>query len=315
MNLCKIQNIKKWPLNKEFAFTIIDDTDYSTIENVKPIYEYLKRKNIKTTKTVWVYPSRNTFTGQTIQDNDYLEFLLKIESEGFEIQLHNVGSGNFKRNEIIQGFNIFKKTFDRYPTLQINHSSNPDNIYWGYKRYGIILRFLVKLFKGKTRRFYGDEIEKDYFWGDLSKKHIKFIRNRVFNGINTLNYDPLMPFKEKNKKYSNYWFSSSDGHTVEEFNNLINKKNIDKLKNKNGLCIVYTHFACGFLEQNGEINRTFKENIDYLASQNGWFTPASEILNYLLKSRGNSNVNVFYINLLDLKWLSNRIIKKIKYRR
>ena len=69
----------KWPLNKEFAFTIIDDTDNSTVENIKPIYEFLKSKNIKTTKTVWVYPSRNTFTGQTIQDNEYLEFLLKIE--------------------------------------------------------------------------------------------------------------------------------------------------------------------------------------------------------------------------------------------
>ncbi len=52
-------NNVKWPLNKEFAFTIIDDTDNSNLENVETIYEYLKSKNIKTTKTVWVYPSRN----------------------------------------------------------------------------------------------------------------------------------------------------------------------------------------------------------------------------------------------------------------
>ncbi len=168
---------------------------------------------------------------------------------------------------------------------------------------------------GKTRRFYGDEIESDYFWGDLSKKHIKYIRNRVFNGINTLNYDPKMPFKEKNKKYSNYWFSSSDGHTVEEFNNLINKKNIGNLIKQNGLCIVYTHFAKGFLEPSGEISKIFKNNIDYLSSQNGWFVPASEILDYLLKSRGEIPLNVFYINLLDLKWLIERIKKRIKYGR
>ena len=305
----------KWPLNKEFAFTIIDDTDFSTIEKVRPIYEYLKRKNIKTTKTVWVYPSRNTFTGQTIQDNDYLKFLLKIESEGFEIQLHNIGSGNFKRNEIIKGLNTFKEIFNRYPLMQINHASNPDNIYWGYKRYGALLRFFIKLFMGKSRKFYGDEPESEYFWGDLSKKHVKYIRNRVFNGINTLKYDPKMPFIEKNKKYSNYWFSSSDGHTVEEFNNLIIKKNIDKLRNKNGLCIVYTHFACGFLEPNGEINTTFKENIDYLSSQNGWFVPASEILDYLLNSRREITLNNIYLNLLDLKWLIERIQKRIKYGR
>lgn len=305
----------KWPLNFEFAFTIIDDTDNSTIENVKPIYEYLRSKNLKTTKTVWVYPSRNTFTGQTIQDNDYLEFLLKIEREGFEIQLHNVGSGDFNRHEIIQGFNIFKKSFGRFPILHINHSSNKDNIYWGYKRFGTILRFLVKLFKGKTRRFYGDEIESDYFWGDLSKEHIKYIRNRVFNGINTLDYDPQMPYEEKNKKYSNYWFSSSDGHTVEEFNNLITKKNIDKLIKEKGLCIVYTHFACGFLEHNGEINKTFKKSIDYLSSQNGWFAPTTEILDYILNCRRKNKANFFYINFLDLKWLLERIVKKLKYGR
>jgi hypothetical protein len=305
----------KWPLNKDFAFTIIDDTDYSTVENVKPVYDYLISKNIKTTKTVWVYPSQNKFTGQTIQDKDYLEFLLKLEREGFEIQLHNVGSGSFKRHEILQGFNIFKKTFGRYPTLHLNHSSNPDNIYWGYKRYGTILKFLIKLFKGKTRRFYGDEIESDYFWGDLSKSQIRYIRNRVFNGINTLKYDPNMPFIEKNKKYSNYWFSASDGHTIDEFSTLITIKNIDELIKENGLCIVYTHFACGFVGQNGDINKTFRENIDYLSSQKGWFAPASEILDYLLEKQKKNTVGFFYINLLDLNWLCDRIIKRIKFKR
>jgi hypothetical protein len=305
----------KWPLNKEFAFTIIDDTEFSTIENVKPVYDYLLSKDIKTTKTVWVYPARDSFKGQTIQDKDYLEFLLQMEREGFEIQLHNVGSGRFTRREIIEGFEIFKEKFGRFPSLHINHASNPDNIYWGYKRYGLILRFLIRILKGRKRSYYGDEIESDYFWGDLSKKHIRYIRNRVFNGINTLCYDPKMPFMEKSKRYSNYWFSSSDGHTIEEFNNLITKGNIDKLIKENGLCIIYTHFAFGFLEQNGEINRIFKENMDYLSKQNGWFVPATDILDYLLKIKGENFVNTFYINVLDLIWLVERAIKKIKYRR
>jgi hypothetical protein len=307
----------KWPLNKAFAFTIIDDTDNSTYENIRPIYEYLISKNIRTTKTVWVFPSRNPFfTGQTVQDKDYLEFLLNIEHKGYEIQLHNVGSGDFKRHETIKGYKIFKEKFGRYPTLHINHANNLENIYWGYKRYGTILRFLIKLFTGKTRSFYGDEIESDYFWGDLSAEHIKYIRNRVFNGINTLSYDPRMPFKEKKKKYSNYWFSSSDGHTVAEFNNLITKKNIDRLIKQNGLCIVYTHFAKGFLDQNGEVERTFKANIDYLSSQNGWFVPASEILDHLLNSKEKEEeVNSTYVNLLDLTWLFDRIVKKTKYGR
>jgi hypothetical protein len=306
----------KWPYNKDFAFTIIDDTDKATIQNITPVYDYLASKNLITTKTVWVYPSRDKYTGQTIQDEDYLSYHLKLERQGFEIQLHNVGSGIFKRDEIINGFTLFKEKLGRYPSMQINHASNRDNIYWGYKRHGIILRSLRKLFKGKTIRFFGDEIESDCFWGDLSKTHLRFIRNRVFNGINTLKYDPRMPFAEKkNKPYSNYWFSASDGGTVKEFNHLITKSNVDKLIQQKGLCIVYTHFAYGFVDTRGELNKTFKENIDYLSKQNGWFVPATEILEYLLSQKGKKSVGSIYINMLDIKWIIHKIIKKLQYAR
>ena len=200
--------------------------------------------------------------------------------------------------------------------MHINHSSNIDNIYWGYKRYGVLLKKLMKILKGKQRQFYGEELGSDQFWGDYSKKYIKFIRNRVFNGINTLKYDPQMPFKErKKKKYSNYWFSSSDGHTIEEFNDLTSKSNIEKLKTQKGLCIVYTHFAVGFTDSNGILNKTFKDNMEYLSKQNGWFAPASEVLEYLITQKKKDYTSGMYINILDLKWLLDRIKKKIKYGR
>ena len=65
----------------------------------------------------------------------------------------------------------------------------------------------MQIIEGSKKRFYGDEINSNYFWGDVAKEKIKFIRNRVFNGINTLKYDPKMPFREKRKIFSNYWFS------------------------------------------------------------------------------------------------------------
>ena len=305
----------KWPLNKDFAFTIIDDTDNATLQNIAPVYDHLRSKSFKTTKTVWVYPPKDSFVGDTIQDPDYLSFLLDLENHGFEIQMHNVGSGEFTRPKIIEGLNIFKESFGRFPSMHINHSFNPDNIYWGYKRFGIILKSLIKLFKGKSRLFFGDEKESTYFWGDLSKKHIKYIRNRVFNGINTLRMDPEMPYKEPNKPYSNYWFSSSDGHTLEEFNDITNNLNIDKLKKEKGLSIIYTHFASGFVDSEGQLNATFKKNMDYLSKQNGWFVPASEILDYLLSQKQNDNTNSLYINKLDFRWLFDRIKKRLKYER
>jgi len=301
-----------WPKKKEFAFTIIDDTDNSNINNIKPIYDYLTSKNIKTTKTVWVYPSRDRYTGQTLQNNNYYKFIKLLKSDGFDIQLHNVGSGNFSRTEIIKGLDEFKQKLGKYPNMHINHCSNADNLYWGHKRFGMILRKTMQIIEGSKKRFYGDEINSNYFWGDIAKEKIKFIRNRVFNGINTLKYDPKMPFREKRKIFSNYWFSSSDGHNLKQFNNLVTKSNIDKLKREKGLCIVYTHFASDFVDQQGKLDEIFKENINYLSKQNGWFVPANDILEYLLSQKKKDYVSSSYINKLDLRWLIDKIKKKYK---
>ncbi len=42
-----------WPEGKTFAFTIFDDTDRSTVENTKPVYDFLKANGLRTTKSVW----------------------------------------------------------------------------------------------------------------------------------------------------------------------------------------------------------------------------------------------------------------------
>jgi len=309
----------KWPLNKDFAFTIIDDTDNSTIQNIKPIYDFLHSKGILTTKTVWVFEPKDKFTGQCLKHKEYLAFIKDLINKGFEIQIHNVGSGDFTREEIIKGYEEFKEIIGSYPSMHINHASNSDNIYWGYKRFGAILKNIIKFRYGSKRRFFGDEGDSVYFWGDICKKHIKYIRNRVFLGVNTLKYDPKMPFIEKKKKYSNYWFSSSDGHTVEEFNNLISKKNIDSLKNKKGLCIVYTHFASGYIDEHGVLNSDFVANIEYLSKQNGWFVPASEVLDFLLSNKKENlkrkPISGLYLNVLDFRWLIERVVKKVRYKR
>lgn len=230
-----------WPNNKKFAFTIIDDTDDSFVDNIKPIYGLLNDLNIKTTKTVWVYPSRNMYIGYSLMDEDYYRFILDLRDTGFEIALHNVGSGAFYREEIISGIEVFKEKIGYYPKIQVNHGDNTDNLYWGSKRFVNPLKFVYKMFH--KEKFYGDEIGHPQFWGDINQQRIKYLRNHCFYGINTLKYDKYMPYKVKNKPYVNYFFSASDGDTVKEFINLTSKKNIDNLEKQGGLCIVYTHFG------------------------------------------------------------------------
>jgi hypothetical protein len=306
----------QWPEGKSFAFTIIDDTDNSTINNTKCIYELLHSCGLKTTKTVWVYKPRDSFVGDYLLQSEYLSYVKWLRSLGFEIQLHNVGSGSFERCEIIRGFEEFNNLLGNYPSMHINHSVNPDNIYWGNKRFGSFLRFFLNVFF-RQKMYYGDEIKSIFFWGDVCRKRIKYIRNRVFLNVNTLKCDPKMPFIEKKKVYSNLWFSSSDGHSITLFNDLTSERNINKLIKEGGCCIVYTHFASGFLNDDGTLNANFVKNIEYLSKQNGWFVPATQLLDYLalMKDENSSEpVSQLYLNFLDLRWLLERLFKKVKYK-
>ena len=88
-----------------------------------------------------------------------------------------------------------KKKIGYYPKIQINHASNYDNIYWGYKRFTNPIRYFYQKF---TKKIYlGDDFESSYFWGDINKDKIKYMRNHCFYGINTHKYDKIMPYKVK----------------------------------------------------------------------------------------------------------------------
>jgi len=307
--------LTKWPDGKSFAFAIFDDTDNATVENVSPVYELLSACHIKATKSVWIYPPRDHFAGECLEGNRYLDFIRLLQHRGFEIALHGVGSGEFCRDEIIKAINRFYELIGHYPYLHTNHARNYDSIYWGNKRFVPPLSWIYRLYQKQA--YLGDDIDSDYYWGDLSKKHIEYMRNRVFRGINTGRYDPWMPYRERAKEgCSNYWFSSSDGHTVKEFTDLISKKNIDRLETESGFSIVYTHFASGFSDENGLVNQEFRKNIIQLSKRNGWFVPVGELLDFLISEDKRGRRLSYYDSLaLDIKWIGDRIWKKWKYGR
>jgi len=79
-----------WPQGKRFAFTIVDDTDQSTVENVGPVYDFLSELGLRMTKTIWpiapLGPPRTV--GQPLEDPDYRRWVLELKDQGFEIALH-----------------------------------------------------------------------------------------------------------------------------------------------------------------------------------------------------------------------------------
>ena len=300
----------QYPENKKFAFTIFDDTDYATIKNIKPVYDLLKQLKIFTTKSVWVYPpdSTDTCTGLSLEDNEYLKFVKRLQKQGFEIALHNVGSGGNTREKIEKGINVFNEKIGHYPQVHVNHSRNPDNIYWGYKRFTWPLSFAYKMMT--KDRYYGEDKNSRHFWGDLHKKHIRFTRNLTVDNINTLRFNPNMPYREKTKeKYSNYYFSSTNGATMVEFNKNITPATIDNLEAEGGVCILYTHFACDFVDKKGNLDKTFEKTMKYIASKGGYYRPVGELLDHLLKvnPKAGKNIGYFQKQWMNFLWVMNTI--------
>lgn len=312
--------IMQWPNNKKFAFTIVDDTDEATVSNVKPVYDFIREAGLTTTKTVWAFPSRDEFGGETLSDEAYSDFILELASYGTEIAFHGAGSGNFNRAEILEALELFKELLGSYPGLYINHAFNSHNLYWGEKRFtvliGCIYRLMKQMLAMKDVPSLGEVEGSTNFWGDFAKREIKYIRNRVYTSLNTLDDDPYMPYIDTAKaKYSNYWFSSSDGYDLKTFLKLMSYKNIDQLEKERGCAIVYTHFAYGFVDQNSNLSEEFKDRIKYLASKDGWFAPASSILDYLKDTRGEDvYVNDFRSLMMDMDWIVKRIMRKILWR-
>lgn len=304
---------------KKFFFSIVDDTDDSTFENTKPIYDLLFEKGILITKTVWVYPPRDEpSSGDSLQRKEYLDFIKDIKSKGFEIGLHNVGSGNYTRNEILAGLEEFKEKLGEYPKIHINHSYNPDSIYGGYKRFNQPFKWLVKkMYPQYAGVFKGEEKNSKYFWGDKHKEIIRYNRNHEFDGLNTRRFDKYMPYNDPlRSEFSNYWFSASFAPNQLVFNHLVSKKALQKLQEQAGVCIIFTHL--GYYMKNGKIDEGFVERINWLSeNKNGIYLPVSQVLGKIVERRKEKGENPYPDIPRTAKFIMElrHLLTRVKYRK
>ncbi|MCD4727883.1 MAG: hypothetical protein K8R46_09490 [Pirellulales bacterium] len=122
-----------WPEGKRFAFTVFDDTDSATIENVQMVYSFLDDCGFQTTKSVWVSegdPKRGKHLGQTCDDSDYLRWLLELQAKEFEIAFHNCTWHGLPRGDIISALDKFAELFGHNPVTAANHTGVEESIYW-----------------------------------------------------------------------------------------------------------------------------------------------------------------------------------------
>jgi hypothetical protein len=298
-----------FPHGKKFAFTIFDDCDFGSVNNMSPVYSFLYDKGFLTTKSVWTLKGEiePIVGGSTCAEPDYLNWVRILEKQGFEIASHGATYHTAEREMTIKGYEKFYELFGKNPDTYAAHQGCAEGIYNGKFRVSGVNRLIYNLatrFR-YDKKYRGHIDNEKVFWGDICKEKIKYVRSFVFKDMNTLKQCPYMPYHDPSKPYVNYWFCSSEGAEVNSFNNTISENKQDRLEAEGGVCIMYTHLACGFYA-NGQLNERFSFLMDRLSKKNGWFVPVNQLLDYLIKVNGRKVITPSERKHLERKWLLNK---------
>jgi hypothetical protein len=298
-----------FPGGKRFAFTIIDDTDVATVDNVQPLYDLLHRLGFRTTKTVW--PLRwdegwSAFAGsETLDDAHYVEFVRTLQAQGFEIASHGARMESSNRQQTENGLARMQEVLGAVPRVYANHSFNQENVYWGPERVDIsLLRALYRRMMGARGRghFLGGVEGSAYWWGDLCRSHHEYVRNLTYTHVNVLDINPTMPYRDPRRPLVNWWFSAVDADNVEVFVERFNAAAIDKLEQAGGVCIVATHLGKQFV-RDGVVDPRVQRILEDIASRDGWLVPVGELLDCLrAQRRGAAEIPPHEWRMMQWRW-------------
>jgi hypothetical protein len=305
-----------WPSEHAFAFTIFDDTDWATVENVAPAYRFLAELGVRITKSVWPLrcDPKDHFAGQSLQDPEYLDFIRELKGNGFEIGYHGARAGDNPRSVTLEALDAFRDLIGHDPATYAQHAASVENIYWGARRVNIPVLGAAASRLHQHGRFYGECPDSKYFWGDLCRERIRYVRNYGFAQHDLFANDAWTPYHDASKSFVNYWFSSSAiGLRLTELDRQLTPQLLDDWERRGALIILNAHFGRG-LVCNGQVHPGFAEGMRRLAQRNGWFAPVAPILDYLRRQQTSSDLSASASLLLQARWARDMGIKVLRGR-
>jgi len=98
------------------------------------------------------------------------------------------------------------------------------------------LRWLLSTYAG-AHRCSGEDPASPYFWGDLCRERVRYIRLFRTRDANTLAANPSMPYFEAEKPYVRGWFSA----TKRSFRHVTSESVLVRLQREWGLCVLYQY--------------------------------------------------------------------------
>jgi len=308
-----------FPDGRRFAFTIMDDTDVATVANVRPMYQLLTDLGMRTTKTVWPVGcpegSKNFSSSETLDDPDYLAFVLELERTGFEIAYHGATMETSLRERTESAISRFVSLFQTPPRVYANHAYNRENLYWGVDRIDIgLLKFLYRRLTRQAQDHYqGHRPGSPWWWGDLASRHVRYARNLTFNEINLRRVNPTLPYRDPRRSLIPWWFSAADAEDVTAFNALLSNENQDRLEHQAGICIVATHFGKGFVTKGAVVPDT-EQLLRQLVRRRGWFVPVGTLLDWLVQQRVAGSLSAAEWRWMQWRWFGDLVARHIGVR-
>lgn len=308
-----------FPGGARFAFTIIDDTDEATVENVQPIYRLLESLGMLTTKTVWPVRceegSKNFGAAETLDDPRYRDFVVDLNRRGFEIAFHCATMESSQRERTVRALTRFVEMFGP-PRVHANHALNRESLYWGVDRLDdLILRAVYGAALGLPGDFYQGHVPGSAFWwGDLCAAQIEYVRNLTFEEINLRRVNPSMPYSDERRPYARWWFSASDAENADAFVELLSVGNQERLEVEGGVCIVATHFGKGFCV-NGGVRDDVRQLLVRLAKRRGWFVPVGPMLDELRARRTEGRLPPREWRRMQWQWARDLMLRRLATRR
>ena len=239
----------RWPYPCKWAFSLIDDNDFSTLQSARTVYDWCLARRIHPTKTVWLHEPRREcgaprgrvpIAGATLDDAAYLAYMQHLGGQGVELCLHDVSSANNLREEIVQGFARFEELFGSLPRVHVFHAYNCDHIYWGPQQYrSAWARAIVRRVAGPYE-YYGQQAGSPHYWSDVCRRMISYVRLYRTRRFNVLRCNPSMPYHLPDKPDVRLWFSASGSrrrlHRLDE-------RALDRLAREDGAFLLYSYSA------------------------------------------------------------------------
>jgi len=302
-----------FPGGKRFAFTILDDTDDATVENVRPVYDLLHELGMRTTKTAWPLDcpegSELYFAGATLQDAEYLAFVRELVERGFELAFHGATMETSDRERTLRGLRFLDERVGAPMAIHANHGQNRENLYWGAHRYrtaALRLPLLAAERIARRPRFDGHVANSPRFWGDVCRERFRFVRNLTFPVLDSGAIPPGGPYRLRSTPWVSHWFNTSDAPDAAAFRRLVTRDAVDRLVEAGGTCILSTHLGKGFA-RGGRVDPAVEDALRYVAGHDGWFVPASAILEHQLAARGSARISPITRWGLEMRHLASLV--------